>query len=463
MSLAKKFIGDKAFYKMVLLIAIPMIIQNGITNFVNMLDNIMVGQLGTEPMSGVAIANQLIMVFNLCVFGGISGAGIFCAQFHGAGNPDGVRQTFRFKMMVVGGLCVVFVTAFLLWDEGLISLYLHQSESGGDLAVTLAEGRKYLKIMLVGLIPFAINNVYVSTLRETGETMLPMKAGVTAVLVNFTFNWLLIFGHLGFPRLGAAGAATATVISRFVETFIVILWTHTHREKNRFIEGVYKGFSVPAPLAKRIIAKGWPLLLNETLFSVGTTMITQCYSTRGLTAIAAFNISSTLTNLFKIVLFASGNSIAIIVGNLLGAGKMEEAKDKDNKLIAASVFLCILVGAVMFIVAPLFPAMYKTTDDVRELAAVFLRISAVALPVMAFNHSCYFTLRSGGKSFITFISDSGFIWLIILPPTFFVAHMTAMPVTLMYTMVQGLELVKAIFGFFLVKSDMWMSNIVASE
>ena len=459
----KKFIGDRAFYKMVLVIAVPMVIQNGITNFVSLLDNIMVGQLGTEPMSGVAIGNQLIFVFNLCIFGGISGAGIFCAQFFGSGNHDGVRQTFRFKMMVCAAVSVIFITVFMLFDTQLISLYLHDGGQSGDIGVTLEEGRKYLAVMLIGLVPFAVNNAYVSTLRETGETMLPMKAGIAAVLVNFTFNWLLIFGNMGFPRMGVVGAAIATVMSRFVETGIVIVWTHTHKEKNRFIEGAYRGFKVSGSLARRIIIKGWPLLLNETLYSIGTTMITQCYSTRGLSAIAAVNISSTLSNLFKVVLFAAGSSIAIIVGNRLGAGKMEEARDTDNKLIFASVVMCTIMGALLFIAAPLFPAMYNTTADVKELATSFLRITALIMPIMAFNHCCYFTLRSGGKTFITFVFDSMFIWVVTLPPAFIASRYTSMGVVAMYAMVQGLETVKSFIGFSMVKKGIWISNIVAQE
>ena len=457
-----RFIGDKAFYGMILSIAIPMMIQNGITNFVNLLDNIMVGQLGTESMSGVAIANQLIFVFNLCVFGGISGAGIFCAQFFGSGNSEGVRQTFRFKLILCALLCVAFISIFMLFDDQLLSLYLHESDSG-DLAITLSEGKTYLMIMLVGLVPFAITSSYVGTLRETGETMLPMKAGISAVLVNFVFNWLLIFGKLGFPVMGVAGAAIATVLSRYVELAIVVIWAHTHKQKHPYMEGLYSSLHISGTLLASIIRKGWPLLLNELLYSIGTTMIIQCYSMRGLSAIAAVNISSTLSNLFKVVFFASGNAIAIIVGNLLGAGRMEEARETDYKMIFTSVVMCGLIGMVLFIVAPLFPAMYNTTDEVRELATVFLRITAIIMPVMSFNHCCYFTLRSGGKTIITFIFDSMFIWVVLLPPTFAVAKLTALSVVFMYAMVQGLELIKSVLGFILVKGGSWISNIVIAD
>ena len=459
-TLRQKFIGDKTFYKMVLAVAVPIVIQNGITNFVNLLDNVMVGQLGTESMSGVAIANQLIFVFNLCIFGGLSGAGIFGAQYHGSGNHDGVRQTFRFKLYVVAALSVIFLTAFITKDAELLSLYLHQSESGGDLALTLSEGQLYLRIMLLGLVPFALNNVYIGTLRETGETLLPMKAGVTAVLVNLVFNWLLIFGNLGFPELGVAGAAIATVLSRYVELAIVVIWTHSHKEKNRFIVGVYKSLRVTKEVYGRVIRKGWPLLLNEVLWSIGMTTITQCYSTRGLSAVAAVNITSTLSNLFRIIVMASGNSIAILVGQRLGAGRMEEARDIDNKLIFASCAICALIGGFLFLTAPLFPEMYNTTADVKAIACVLLRVVACVLPLQAFNNAAYFTLRAGGKTFITFIFDSMFIWCVSLPAAFYCAHFTGLNVMAMYGIVQSLEIIKTTLGFVLIKKGSWLSNIV---
>ena len=456
----RKFIGDKKFYKTLLLVALPIVLQNGITSFVSLLDNIMVGQVGTEQMSGVAIANQLIFVFNLCIFGGISGAGIFTSQFHGAGNPDGVRQTFRFKLIVCGILSVIFLVVFNLFDEQLISLYLHESDGTEDLSKTLVFSKDYFKIMMLGLVPFAITSSYVGTLRETGETLLPMKAGIAAVLVNFVFNWLLIFGNLGFPVMGVAGAAVATVLSRYVELVIVVVWAHTHKQKHPYMEGLYSSLHISGTLLASIIRKGWPLLLNELLYSIGTTMIIQCYSMRGLSAIAAVNISSTLSNLFKVVFFASGNAIAIIVGNLLGAGRMEEARETDYKMIFTSVVMCGLIGMALFIVAPLFPAMYNTTDEVRELATVFLRITAIIMPVMSFNHCCYFTLRSGGKTIITFIFDSMFIWCVSLPAAFYCAHFTGLNVMNMYGIVQGLEIVKTTLGFVLIKKGSWLSNIV---
>ena len=332
-----KFIGDRAFYRLVLTIAVPVMIQNGITSFVNMLDNLMVGGIGTEQMSGVAICNQLIFVFNLCVFGGLSGAGIYGAQFCGKRDLEGVQNVFRFKLWLVAILSVLGVAALWAFDEPLLSLFLHQGSEQGDLVLTLQCARAYLKVALVGLPVFALSQAYASTLRETASTTLPMGAGIAAMLVNLVGNWILIYGHFGAPRLGVVGAAWATVLSRIVELAIILLFTHMNVKAHPFARGLYRTLRVPGTLTGLIVKKGMPLLLNEALWSSGQTTLVQIYSTRGLAVVAGINISNTISMLFNIVFMSLGSSIGIVVGNLLGAGEMEKAKDTNTKLTAFSV------------------------------------------------------------------------------------------------------------------------------
>lgn len=456
-----KFIGDKAFYKMVLAIAVPIMIQNGITNFVGLLDNIMIGRIGTEPMSGVAIVNQLIFVYNLCLFGGVSGAGIFTAQYFGQKNQEGIRQTVRFKIWIVAVITLITTGLFLLAGDRLIQFYLQGEGTAQSAAATLRYGKQYLWIMLLGLLPFMMVQVYSSTLRECGQTMLPMKAGIIAVGVNLVLNYILIYGKFGAPALGVQGAAIATVVSRYVEAAIILIHTHRHKEQNPFVEGLYTTLKVPGNLAKKIVLKGMPLLLNETLWAAGMAMLTQCYSIRGLNVIAAQNISGTIGNVFNIVFIALGDSVAIIVGQLLGAGRMEEARDQDNKMIAFSVFCCTGVALVMLAMAPLFPMLYNTEADVRELAKYFIMISAVFMPQNAFLHASYFTLRSGGKTIVTFLFDSVFIWCVSVTIAFTLSRFTTLPVTAVFIFVQLGDIIKCIIGFVLVKKGVWLQNIVA--
>ena len=454
----RKLIGTKDFYRHLLMIAIPIMIQNGITNFVGMLDNIMVGQVGTNQMSGVAIVNQLLFVYNLCIFGGISGAGIFAAQFYGKGDHKGVRECFRFKLIIVAVLTLLGILTFVVTGPSLIQLYLHEDGSGTSSAQTLLYAKQYMTVMLFDMLPFAISQAYAGTLRETDETVLPMKAGIVAVLVNLVFNYILIYGKLGAPALGVVGAAVATVMSRFVEMGIIVIWTHTHKEKNRFIEDAYKHFEIPAELMKRMTIKGLPLLANETLWAAGQAVMMQNYSIRGLTVIAAMNISSTISNVFNIVFIAMGSAIAILIGQELGAEKTGVMEDA-YKMTFFAVICCMISGALMLCVAPFFPDIYNTDHEVRSLATSFIMVSACCMPMYAFENATYFTLRSGGKTFITFLFDSCFVWVFSIPLAYVLVHYTDMPITFLFLCCQMIELIKCLIGYALVKKGIWINNI----
>ena len=457
----QKYFGDRAFHRMVLRIAVPVMVQNGITNFVSLLDNIMVGQVGTEPMSGVAIVNQLLFVYSLCIFGGLAGAGIFTAQFYGQGDQEGIRQTYRYKLWTGIGLTAAAVILLLAAGEPLIGLYLNESAEGGDLVSTLRYGQSYMRIMLLGLPAFMLAQVYASTLRECGETLVPMRAGIIAVLVNLAGNWLLIYGHLGLPKLGVDGAAIATVISRYVEAAIVISWTHTHREKNPWTEGLLSTLRIPMARVRQFFRKGFPLLVNEALWSSGMATLTQCYSMRGLNVVTAQNISSTISNLFNVVFLSMGTAISIVVGQRLGANRLDEAKDVARKMIVFSLLLSVATALLLICAAPLFPRFYQTSDIIRGLATQLMIVNAVFMPMSAFANACYFTLRSGGKTLITFLFDSVSLWAVSVPVAFILSRYTDMYIVWMVVCVQASELVKCVLGLWLVRKGIWVRNIVS--
>lgn len=455
-----KLIGDKDFYRRVLMVSIPIMVQNGITNFVNLLDNIMVGQIGTAQMSGVSIVNQILFVFILCVFGGCAGAGIFTAQYYGNGDNEGVKNTTRYKLYVAFILLVLGIAFLIAFADPLISAFLSKDSDPKSVAVALESGKTYLYIMLIGLVPSALVQVYASTLRETGETVIPMKAGTIAVIINLFFNYLLIFDHLGYKGLGVAGAAIATVLSRFVEFAIIFIWSHTHTEKNPFFKGLYSSLKLPPHLVKTLTAKGSPLLINEALWSLGMSMLLQCYSVRGLGVVAAMNIANVIANIFNIVFIALGDAIAIIVGQLLGAGKMKEAEETDTKLLFFSTSICVIFGAILFFSAPLFPEMYNTEPEVKELATTFIRIIGMCLPLHAFIHGTYFTLRSGGKTLITFIFDSAYMWGVTVLSAFCLTRFTDLPIITVFFIIQVSDILKVTIGFILLKKKIWLNNIV---
>ena len=457
-----RYIGDRAFYRRVFGVAIPIIVQNGITNFVSMLDNIMVGQVGTMPMSGVSIVNGLIFVFNLCVFGASSGAGIFTAQFCGSHDHEGIRHTFRFKVLICLLISALGISLFLLGDRFLIGLYLTGEGDPAEAAAVLEYGVRYLHVMLWGFLPFALTNAYASTLKETGNTFVPMVAGITATLVNLIGNYILIFGHFGAPAMGVQGAALATVLSRFVELAIVAGWTHLNAGKNPFIRGAYRSCYLPGRLLKAIVIKGMPLLVNEALWSSGMAILNQCYSTCGLDVVPAQNISSTLFQLSSVVFLSMGNAVGIIMGQMLGAGNTEvQVRDSNRKLLALSVASGLFFGCLMASVSGLFPRIYNTTESVQQLAMWLICINAVMMPFNSYTNATYFTLRSGGQTLVTFLFDSCFVWAVVVPLAFCLSRFTDMPIIPLFAICQSMDLVKCLIGAFMLKQGKWIQNLTA--
>lgn len=456
----RKFIGDKAFYRRVLVLMIPIMLQNGITNLVNMLDNIMIGRIGTAEMTGVAVTNQLLFVFNLCIFGAVSGAGIFTAQYHGSKNEEGVRQTFRFKLLFCCALALIGTGIFLGFGDALIGSYLKGEGSPEAIAASMRHAKDYMWIMLVGLIPYTIVQCYSSTLRETDRAFPPMVAGVIAVFINLALNYVLIYGNFGAPALGVRGAAIATVISRFAELGIIIVWAWIKKDLAPFARGALRSLYVPASLVKNIMKRGMPLMVNEGMWASGIAVLNQCYSSHGLDIVSAHNIQATFFNVFSVVFMSVGVAAGIILGQILGSDQKEEAIDTARKLIFFSLVISMIVGAVYFVCAGFIPEIYNTTSEVKSIAETMMKISALAMPLDAFAHTSYFTLRSGGKAFITILFDSCFVWVISVPTAFLLGKFTSIPVLTIFAICHFTNIIKDILGYIFVKRGIWVKNIV---
>ena len=451
---------DKAYIKRLLLIALPMMVQNGISNFVNLLDNLMIGQVGTNALSGVAIANQLIFVFYLVIFGATAGVGIFTAQYKGKGDDDGIRYTFRFKIVfntIISSLCIL-ILAFL--SPYLINLFLLGEGNPADAAETLVIGVDYMHIILISLIPIGLSQAYAGTLRDLGATKVPMYSSLCAIFVNLVGNYILIYGHLGLPAMGATGAAIATVISRFVELAILIIYTGKHADLFPFIRGAFKDFKVPKDLAFKFFFKALPLMANETLWSLGMTTINQCYSYRSLDAVAAFNIESTLWNLMGVAFIAMGEAVGIMMGHILGSGELAEAKEKANKMRWVTVLCGIVFAVIMVCISPFFPMLYNTSDEIRTMASGFILIAAVTMPFCAYTHASYFIMRSGGNTIITVIFDSVYTWVVTVTLAYILSRFTNIDILWLVGIIRSLEFIKCIIAFFFVRSGIWVRNIV---
>lgn len=451
---------DRTIYKRALRLAVPMMIQNGITNMVTLVDNVMVGSLGTEAMTAVSIVGQLIFVYNLAIFGGISGPGIYGAQYYGQGNMEGFRNSVRMKVWICGICILASLLAFVFAGENLIGLYLHGESATVDAVLTMNYAKQYLSIMLFTIVPFVITQIYASSLRETGDSIKPMVAGIISVFVDIIFNYLLIYGKFGFPELGVRGAAIATVMARIVEALVVVLWAHLKKQEHEFLQGLYRTLLVPRDLMGKMIKKGLPIFFNEFLWAGGMAALTQCYSTRGLEIVAGLNISNAICNLLNVVFVALGSAVGILSGQTLGASQYEKAKKNAFQLMWFTGTICIALTVILILISGVFPKFYDTTEQVRNYGQWFIIITALYFPIQGFLNSLYFTLRSGGKTLITFFFDSVYSWVVTLPIALCLCFLTDLPILGVYAIVQSADMIKVIVGYVLIQKGIWISNIV---
>ena len=459
----RKYFGDKSFYRRVLTVSLPIVVGNAITYLVSLLDNVMVSALGTEALAGVSITNEFVFIFQLIVFGAVSAAGIFCAQFHGSGDKDGVVYTMRFKVIANLFCSLVFVGVLWIFGDALIASFLHDSENAGNLALTAEFAREYMRVNMPGFVFFALSQAYASTMRETGETFVPMVSSIASVLTNFCGNAVLIFGLFGAPTLGVKGAAIATVLSQLVNFSILAIYSHTHREKCYYANNCYKSARIPLSILSKIVVKGVPIMLNEFFWSLAITMRNQSYSTRGLDAVAARTISANVINLMSVVYKAVGTSISILVGGQLGEGKLEEARDTARKMCMLDILIGFGIGIPMIALSPIVPALYGATAGVSEIATFMLIVSGISMPFICYSHATYYTLRTGGRVLITVLLDAGWMWAVVVSTTWTLASFTSISIYSLYIFGTLAEALKVVFCSVLLRKVNWAQRLVGMD
>jgi Na+-driven multidrug efflux pump len=213
------------------------------------------------------------------------------------------------------------------------------------------------------------------------------------------------------------------------------------------------------PLVKKILITGTPLLLNETVWAAGQAMLLQCYSYRGIAVVSAMNISNTVSNTFSVLFLSVGTAISILLGHRLGAGQKTEAQEDSHRMIAFSLCMgmcaMLLIGATAFF----FPQIYNTTDEVRSLATGFTLILAVSAPIHAITNASYFTLRSGGKTKLTFLFDSVYVWCVNIPLALILSRFTGFSPLVVYAICQWIDIAKSAAGIVLVNKGIWVQDI----
>lgn len=441
---------NRLLLRKLLRLAIPMMIANAFSNLISLVNNITVGSLGTEQLSGVAIANQIINVYNLCIYGAVSGAEIFGTQFHGKSDHENVRNVFRFKIMLMVALTALAVLVFLTFGKTLINLFLHAEGESYDIALAADEGTRYLHLMLISFLPNAINYAYSSALREGLFTKVTMMSSISGLVTSFVLNFIFI------PIFGVAGAALATIVSRVVEMSISILWVQTHLDRMPYMKGAFTSFRIPGRLMKQILFTGAPLTINETVWAIGSAMLTQCFSYRGLTAVAAVNIASTISMVVNTAIFAMGMASGIILGQILGSGDKEKAYRTSLVLMKYAGCIGLGVALILFALGPLIPLLYGSVEaEIQQIAKWLIWADAVNAIINGIYNNCYYTVRCGGRTLLTFFFDSGTIWGINVLTAFIIAHFTDLNIIYFYWFERLIDIIKCIMGYFLVKKGSW--------
>ncbi|MDD3123596.1 MAG: MATE family efflux transporter [Candidatus Izemoplasmatales bacterium] len=450
----KRFIGDKAFYRNLFIVALPIVIQQLITSSVQLVDNVMVGQLGKLAIGSVSVVNQLYFVVILVTFGAMGGAGVLTAQYFGAKDHDKLKQTFRFKILI--GLSVAFISFFLFtfFGKSLISLFTTNSQ-------TIEFGLGYMNIIKWSMFPWAISISISNTFRETGITKPLLYISLVAIITNTILNYFLIFGSFGVPKLGVEGAGIATLISRFVEfglMFILLL-----KKGEIFRTKVKNVFHIDKSILLTIVIMAIPLTLNEALWSTGQTVFLQAYSTRGDDALAAMNIANAISQLVFVAFGGIGTGVAVLVGNTLGKNDLRLAKDNAEKLIFFALMFAVFTGILLFIFSFFVLDLYNVSEEIDKIAVFVIRTNAIFIPVYSFNVAMYFTLRAGGDTRSTLMMDAGYIWVVSVPIALILSRMTNLPVTMLFLIIQILDIPKMVFALSRYRKEHWMKNLALSE
>ncbi len=449
-----KFIANKHFYKNVIAVAVPLMLQQLVTSSVNLVDNLMIGQLGDAALGGVATSNRFFMIALFAVMGILSASSVFIAQYFGAKDEDNMKESFRFSILSSVAITLIFFSIATFYPHLVLGFFT-------DDPLILAEGTKYITIAAIAILPFALTGSIASAMRSIGETKIPLYVGIFAVFTNAFFNYALIFGHFGLPQLGIVGAAIATVISRTLEAAI-LLTIMTHRVFH-FTTRIEDLFKISKKNIRKISLKAMPLATNEILWSFGMATLFKFYATRGPEVIAGISIASTTADLFFVLFGGMSVATTIMISQPLGANDLEQARKNGYYMIGFSTTLAMLFGMIMFGSSYVIPLLYNVSDASQHIAQTMLRIMSLMFWIYMATAECYFILRAGGDMKSTLMMDAGFMWVINIPVVGLFTYLTGFNIFFLYIAGQSTDLLKLAFAYRLVKKEKWVHNLTIDE
>ena len=443
---------DKKFIKTLMLLAIPIILQSLVTASLNLLDNLMIGSLGENEIAAVGISNQFYMLYYYTIMGITLGAGIFMSQFWGKKDVTSIHK-FLGISLVVGMISTIFfaILAFF-FPEMIMKIFIDEN-------IVIEQGVAYLKMVALSYIFTTISLAYAAALRSIGQTKIPMYGSLVGLVFNGILNYIFIFGKFGAPVMGVAGAALGTTVSRFMElAFILFI---IYKNKNVIAGKISQLLDFNFDLVKRYFITATPVVFNDVMWIAGITAYFIAYSKLGINATATMQIANTINNVFNIFGIGIASASAILIGNKIGAGKEEDAKEDAVKISVFGVLVGIIIGILFFVLAPFIAMLFKITPETYNNVIFVLRIMAIVLPLRFFGITQIIgVLRGGGDVMYAIVTELVAVWLIGVPLSFVGAVYFKLPITIVYILVCLEEPFKAIATYPRLRSGKWIKNLV---
>ena len=451
--------GTTHFYTRALSIALPVMAQLLVQSFVSLIDNFMVAGLGDIKMAGVNTAGMIIFVFIIFVNTLCAAGGIFMSQFRGAKDSEGMQQSLRFKLLLTGTAGLAFTIIGLIAPRGLFRLMLTVNT---DAEPIIDQAVRYSRAVALSWIPMVFSQSLASSLREIEIVRPPLVISVIATLVNTFFNWVFIFGNLGFPRLEVEGAGIATVIARAAELILFIVYVVV--KKPPFLFNIFKLFKIKVRLFGTIIKKSTMILYSELTWALAETVSTALYNTRGgAEVVSGMSAGFAIANLFFICFSGIVTASSVILGQELGAGRLEEAKKYKNWILSGSVLFGFIFMAAGFCTVCLIPFVFKNLSGGSQTIARGLIITAAAyLPLWAYLNAQYAISRTGGDTTMGVICDT-IANILFVGGIFLLVRFTALGPVAMYAIVKISDAVKAVIAHFWLKKERWLVNLTSDK
>ena len=454
-----KYFGTREFYKRALTIAIPIMLQLLIQNLVSLIDNFMVAGLGDIKMSGVNICGSVIFLFIILINTLCMSGGIFMSQFKGANNRQGMQQSFRFKLFLTGFFGLAFGLFCMLAPKNVFALLL---KNNTDAPAILEQTVLYSKAVALSWIFMCISQSIASSLREIEIVKPPLVISIIATLVNTFFNYTLIYGHFGFPRLEVAGAGYATVIARAVELILFLIYAGIR--KPEFLFHPLTLFNIDIILGFKILRKSVLILLSELLWALSETVATALYNTLGgAEVVSGMAGGFAVCNLFFICFSGIVTATTVIVGQELGAGHLESAKRQKNWILTGStVFGCIFL-LIGFAASRIVPFVFANlTPEARRIACGIIITGASYLPLWALLNAQYALSRAGGDVKMGAVCDI-VANIIYIGSMFLFVFLTNLGPIAIYALTKISDFIKAGIAHWWLKKEKWLVNLAETS